>query len=291
MLLEILKTVLLFIDISVFTYAIYVFYMMLYKIMSPNYVYIYSKNCVSYYTNILFTNLHVVTKSLSEIGNLDKICDFNDIRDVGNKWILNKRSSLYDTLYNNVFVDKSHNINNDLDNISKIVVNSINEKLKKDEYNIRLLYDKDADNRHFCICNIHKYILKNNNNIVLYELNTEYLHNNNETVFYILYNPELYDYINVLIFDMMDLDIEYTDMFDISGRYIKMVIKEDDNYPNKKDIKMLISSYYRDYCYHTYNNYIEPFDTNVVSSDDLYSDSCDDDDDIYEDKKVYNEIK
>lgn len=255
MLLEFIKTVLLFIDISVFTYTIYVFYMMLYKILSPNYVYIYSKSCVKYYTNILFTNLNVVTKSLSKIGNLDKICNFNDIRDIGNKWVLNKRTSLYDTLYNNVFIDKSHNINNDLDNLSKIVVNNINDKLKQDEYNIRLLYDKDVDNRHFCICNIHKYILKTNNNIVLYELDTEYLHNNNETVFYILYNPELYDYINVLIFDMMELDIEYTDLFDISGRYIKIVIKEDDNYPNKKDIKLLISSYYKDYCYNPNDNF------------------------------------
>jgi hypothetical protein len=241
MILEFLKNFILFTDVLIFTHTLYLLYVIIYKFISPEHVYIISDKRINYYTDILYNNLYNNIKCISEIENLNMVYNANEIRHIGIDWILNKRERLYETMNCYTYFDRNHNIKNDIKRMSTFITEYINHKLKHYNYNTRLVYESDGYNGHFYSVDIHRYILKYSNNITLYEV---------EADIYILYNRDLYNFINMMTFETNDISVDYLDMFDIWGKYIKIHTNEN-KYLNKKYIKILISSYYKDYCYYS----------------------------------------
>tara|TARA_B110000908_G_C10228897_1_gene439502 strand:+ start:11 stop:508 length:498 start_codon:yes stop_codon:yes gene_type:complete len=87
-------------------------------------------------------------------------------------------------------------------------------------------------------------MLNNNNDILLYELEKNTQYNGNQTELYIEYDANLYRFVDLLMFDMIELNEVYTDIFDIYNKYIKIVLDNDNIHIKKHDIKVLLSAYY-----------------------------------------------
>ena len=247
MIYKILINTLLFIDASICVYIVYDILVLLYTLcISRDYVYIYTKKCINTYIDMLANTLKTDIKTLNNMGNLDKICNFNNIVSMNDNWINDKKIHLYNTALTHKFFiyEQCHNITQYINNASKLIISIINKKLKEDNHNIRLIYYINNNKRYFNICKLHKYMLNNNNDILLYELEKNTQYNGNQTELYIEYDANLYRFVDLLMFDMIELNEVYTDIFDIYNKYIKIVLDNDNIHIKKHDIKVLLSAYY-----------------------------------------------